>query len=99
MNLISRWNDIKRNYEEIIAIDSAFSMPYYNAGLCYFNKAEPLSRQEKKEKRSLLNLSRKYLEIYRDMEPMEKKRWAPLLYKVYFDLNLGKHFREMESNL
>lgn len=94
-----KWDECIIVCEEIIAIDSAFSMPYYNAGLCYFNKAEPLSRQEKKEKRSLLNLSRKYLEIYRDMEPMEKKRWAPLLYKVYFDLNLGKHFREMESNL
>ena len=94
-----KWDECITVSEEIIVLDSAFSMPYYNIGLCYFSKAEPLSRQEKKEKRSLLNLSRKYLEIYRDMEPKEKKRWAPLLYKVYFDLNLGKHFREMESNL
>ena len=85
--------------EQLIVEDSTFAMPYYNAGLCYLNKAEPLTRKEKKEKKSLLNISRKYLETYRDMKPQEKDKWAPLLYRVYFNLNLGKHFKDMERKM
>ena len=82
--------------ESLITIDSTLSTPFYYMGLCYYNRAEPLTRKDKKEKKALLNLSRKYLETYKMMAPEEKKKWGPLLYKVYFDLNLGKNFKEMD---
>ena len=94
-----KWDECIVECEQLIVEDSTFAMPYYNAGLCYLNKAEPLTRKEKKEKKSLLNISRKYLETYRDMKPQEKDKWAPLLYRVYFNLNLGKHFKDMERKM
>ena len=96
---LEKWDECIPVCEQLILNDSAFAMPYHNIGVCYLNKAEVLTRKEKKEKRALLNLARKYLEAYRDMAPKEKKKWAPLLYRVYFNLNLGKHFRDMESKL
>lgn len=94
-----KWDECIPVCEQLILCDSTFAMPYHNIGVCYLNKAEVLTRKEKKEKRALLNMARKYLETYRDMAPKDKERWAPLLYRVYFNLNLGKHFRDMETKL
>ena len=93
------WTECISVCELLIVVDSTFPTPYYYLGMCYYNQAEPLLRKDKKEKKARLNLARKYLETYKDLAPKEKKKWAPLLYKVYYDLNLGKHFKEMDGEL
>lgn len=85
--------------EQIITIDSLFAPAYYNAGLSYLKKSELTDRKERKAKRAMLNLSRTYLENFRKMAPKEREKWGPLLYQVYFGLNLGKKFSEIDEIL
>lgn len=92
-----KYDDCIELCEQLIVIDSLFAPAYYNAGLSYLKKANLLDRKEKKAKRAMLNLSRKYLEIYKGMVPKEREKWAPLLYQVYFGLNLGKNFSEIDK--
>ena len=37
------------------------------------------------------------MEEDRMKKPDEKAKWAPILYQVYFSLNLGSRFEEMEQ--
>ena len=39
--------------------------------------------------------ARPYLERYRVLTPQESAKWAPLLYKIYLELNLGKEFEDI----
>ena len=39
------------------------------------------------------------LEKYRQMAPDEKQKWGPALYRVYFNLNMGKQFDEIDRLL
>ncbi len=94
-----KYDDCIMLCEQIITIDSLFAPAYYNAGLSYLKQSELLDRKEKKYKRALLNHSRTYLETYRKMAPKEREKWGPLLYQVYFGLNLGKKFSEIDEML
>ncbi len=38
-----------------------------------------------------------YVENYRCLVPDAQKRWGPLLYSIYFSLNMGKKFEEIEQ--
>lgn len=94
---MGKWEECIQVCEKLIKSDSTLSKPFYHLGLCYVNMAEPLTRKDKKEKKALFILAKGYLETYRQIRPKDKEKWAPLLYKVYYNLNLGKQFREMEN--
>ena len=82
------------------------SMPevYLNMGLAYVNLAvetERVSKSRSKQSqiRKFYENARPYMEQYRKMQPDEKKKWAPVLYNIYLNLNMGKQFDEMDKLL
>jgi hypothetical protein len=39
------------------------------------------------------------MEQYRKLMPQEKDKWAPVLYRIYLNLNMGKQFDEIDRLL
>ena len=39
------------------------------------------------------------MEMVRKLEPKNTERWAPALYRIYLNLNLGKEFDEIDKLL
>ena len=39
------------------------------------------------------------METYRLLAPEKKEKWGPALYRIYFNLNLGKQFDEIDRLL
>ena len=73
---------------------------YYNAGTAYVNIAlrmDPL--RHKKQIRRMYQNARPYMEKYRVMAPGSQDKWAPALYRIYFNLNMGKQFDEIDKIL
>ena len=97
-----------QRYEESIAIGKqlisacdTMPEPYYTVASAYLNQALALetgeqARAHKKEIRSCYAYARPYMETYRQLAPDEKKKWAPALYRIYLNLNLGKQFEEID---
>ena len=73
---------------------------YYNAGSAYLNIALRMdSRRHRKQIRKMYQNALEPLEHYRMLAPAEKGKWGPALYKVYFNLNMGKQFDEIDKIL
>ena len=86
--------------DRLIAMNDSMPEPYYNAGTAYMNialKFDPL--KEKKLLRKTYAQARPYIERYRQLAPTEKDKWAPALYRIYLNLNMGKQFDEIDRLL
>lgn len=80
---------------------------YFYIGAAYCNLASEIvlpTNFNSKEYRELVEKQKTYyrmaqphMERYRALAPTEKKRWAPLLYRIYLALNLGKQFDEIDQ--
>lgn len=73
---------------------------YYNGGLAYLNIAlrmDPV--RHKKQIKKMYQKALPYLEKYRQLAPQEKQKWGPALYRIYFNLNMGKQFDEIDKIL
>lgn len=55
--------------------------------------------QAKERRLAFCEKAEKYLEKYREFAPEQKERWAPILYKIYFELNRESKFEEIEKLL
>jgi tetratricopeptide (TPR) repeat protein len=78
------------------------SMPdaHYQAGICYMNKALELNPiREKKQQKKYYQCAKQYMERYRQLAPDNQDKWAPVLYRVYLNLNLGRQFDEIDRLL
>ena len=53
-------------------------------------------RNDKNTVKAIYRQAMPYLEKYRVLAPDEKKKWAPALYRVYLNLNMGKQFDEID---
>lgn len=97
-------------YDECIALGDSLihnndkmAEAYMNVGTAYYNKA--LERDKKgmasKSKRKAVNAlyekARPYLERYRQLRQRRKKAWAPMLYNIYLNLNMGDEFDEISE--
>ena len=40
--------------------------------------------------------ARPYMEAYRKLAPNDQEHWAPALYRIYLNLNMGKQFEEID---
>ena len=40
-----------------------------------------------------------FMERYRALAPEQKQKWAPALYRIYLNLNMGKQFDEIDHLL
>ena len=75
--------------------------PYFNIATAKLNQALELDRRNqprvyRTQIRKLYMEARPYMEAYRKLAPDEKRKWAPALYRIYLNLNMGKQFDEID---
>ena len=87
-----------------IAVSDSLDTPYYNIGYIYYQRARralsKLSRpyrQRLRDAQKQYRLLLHYIERYRAMRPDDAKRWKPILYDAYLNLNMGKEFSEINK--
>ncbi len=90
--------------ERLMALNDTMPEPYYNIAIVRLNQALALeSMNEPRKNRlqliSLYRQARPYMEAYRKLAPQDDKRWAPALYRIYLNLNMGKQFDEIDRLL
>ena len=92
---------------KLIALNDSMPEAYCNMGLAYYNQALMLEEKQMKEKKrtkkqkaavnALFERSLPYMEKFRQMAPEQQAKWLPALYTIYFNLNMGKEFDEIEK--
>ena len=92
-----------------LATDSMAAEMDYFIGLAYCSLASAVAlptnintaayRRASAERKAYYTAARPHLERYRRLEPEKVSRWAPLLYHVYFALNEGEKFEEINKVL
>lgn len=94
--------------ERLIALNDTLPEPYFNIATVKLNQALELesgvrsqdSGDRRRENRAQLTKlymdARPYMEAYRKLAPEQKRRWAPALYRIYLNLNMGKQFEEVD---
>lgn len=107
--------NLNRNEEAIeickkclLADTSHVELNYY-IGIAYNNLASQISlpgninshayKSAAAKQKSLYSKALPYLELYRKKAPDKSSLWAPQLYKVYLNLNMGKQFDDIDSIL
>lgn len=90
--------------DSLIARNDSLADAYLNVGVAYVNLAVEMdkvsrSRTKRTQVKALYKKALPYMERYRQLMPDEKKKWAPVLYNVYLNLNMGKQFDEMDKLL
>ncbi len=97
---LQRWEESVAFSEQLIHHHESMPEPYFNAASAYLSMAEKLDAQEDKEQqRTYYQKARTYMEYYRKLMPNEKGKWAPVLYRIYLNLNLGRQFDEIDKLL
>lgn len=93
--------------DSLIHNNDKMAEAYMNVGSAYFNKAIQhdrkfiaSSRSDIQKKRAEVNAfyekALPYIEEYRHQRPRRQKRWAPMLYTIYLNLNMGEKFDEID---
>jgi len=97
---MERYAESIKYSERLIEVNPNLAEPYFNAGTAYVNIADRLGdRQEKKLVKQAYLKACPYMEHYRKLMPNEKEKWAPVLYRIYLNLNMGKQFDEIDQLL
>lgn len=86
--------------KRIVELNDTLAEPYYNIGMAYLNEVVLMekshTRNDKNTIKTIYRQAMPYLEKYRVLAPEEKMKWAPALYRVYLNLNMGKQFDEID---
>lgn len=86
--------------QKLIANDGMAAEGFYNAGTACMNIALRMdSRKHKKQIRKMYEKALPYMETYRQLAPDETQKWGEALYRIYFNLNMGKQFDEIDRLL
>ena len=89
--------------DKVIALDDSFADAHYTAGVAYLNKAFEAEKQASRKNKTQITKFYKsalgYMEKYRALAPDQKDKWAPALYNIYLNLNMGKKFEEITKLL
>ena len=97
---MERWKESVVYSERLIHQNDSLAEPFFNAGTAFTNMAETQEAlNDKSLRRTYYQKARTYMEYYRQLMPNEKRKWAPVLYRIYLNLNLGKQFDEMDRLL
>lgn len=97
---MGRSDECIRVSERILHINDTLPLPHYNLGTALLNKAVELEKDIRKNKAQLTAIYREalpYMERFRALAPDQKKMWAPALYRIYLNLNMGKQFEEIDK--
>lgn len=86
--------------KRLIAQDGMAAEGFYNAGTACVNIALRMdSRRHKKQITKMYQQALPYMETYRKLAPQETQKWGEALYRIYFNLNMGKQFDEIDEIL
>lgn len=86
--------------EKLIGMNNQMADAYYNAGTACLNIALKMdSKKYKKQIKKIYQKAMPYMEKYRTLAPQEQDKWGPALYRIYFNLNMGKQFDEIDRLL
>ena len=97
---LGRYKECLDYSKQLIAFDGMAAEAFYNAGTACMNIALKLdSRKQKKQITKLYQKALPYMETYRKLAPQEKRKWGEALYRIYFNLNMGKQFEEIDRLL
>ncbi|KAA6326813.1 hypothetical protein EZS27_024129 [termite gut metagenome] len=98
-------------YKKAIEADPQYAEAYSNLGLIYCIKAQEYSNQaitdindpkykdEQKVIKKLYEEAKPYYEKARSLKPDQQDLWLQGLYRIYYNLNLGAEFEEIEKLL
>src|SRR5574344_303807 len=98
---LGRYKESLAVSDTIISRNGKLPDAYYNAASAYLNHALELENGAKpREKRFVIRdcyiKARPYMEKYRELSPDADDKWAPALYRIYLNLNMGKQFDEID---
>ena len=97
---LGRYTECLDYSQRLIARNEQMADAYYNAGTACLNIALGMdSRKHRKQVTKMYQQALPYMETYRRLAPEEKQKWAPALYRIYFNLNMGKQFDEIDKIL
>ena len=97
---LGRYADCLETSERLIQVNSQMADAYYNAGTACLDIALNMdSRRHKKQIRKMYQKAQPFMETYRQLMPDAKDKWGPSLYRIYFNLNLGRQFDEIDKIL
>lgn len=101
MNL-ERYDECIKVSEHLIALNDSLPEPYFNIATAKLNQVLALDRRNqprvyRSQMHKLYAEARPYMEAYRKLAPDEKQKWAPALYRIYLNLNMGKQFEEIDK--
>ena len=92
-------NDEALSYAQQVAGED-YPEACFTAATALLNKVAHLNeRKDKAQIRQLYAEARPYMEQFRQYAPEAKDRWAPALYRIYLNLNMGKQFDEIDRLL
>lgn len=96
-------------YKQTIEIDANYAEAYSNLGLIYCVKAQDFSEKaasdindpnyakDQETLKGFYKEAQPYYEKARALKPDNKDLWMQGLYRVYYNLNMGDEFKEIES--
>lgn len=108
-NNMKKYDEAIEYYKKAIESDPNYAEAYSNIGLIYCLKAQDFSAkattdinapQYKKDQETLKKFyeeAKPYYEKARELKPDNKTLWLNGLYRVYYNLNMGEQFKEIES--
>lgn len=97
---MERYAESIKYSEQLIRQNPQLAEPYFNAGSAYVNIASRLEdRRYRKQMRQAYQNALPFMENYRNLMPKEQDKWAPVLYRIYLNLNMGKQFDEIDKML
>lgn len=97
---LGRYEECLCYSQRIIDRNDQMADAYYNAGTACLNLALGMDpRQNKKQVRRMYQQALPYMESYRRLAPQERHKWGQALYRIYFNLNMGKQFDEIDKIL
>lgn len=97
---LGRYKECLDYSQKLIAFDGLAAEAFYNAGTACMNIALGMdSRKQKKQITKMYQKALPYMETYRKLAPQEKQKWGEALYRIYFNLNMGKQFDEIDKIL
>lgn len=97
--------------DSTIVLQKDFADAYYNKGIAYLNMAvisnemsckdvsNPQYAIDKQKTQEFYRNARPCMEMVRKLQPEKEERWAPALYRIYLNLNLGDEFDEIDRLL
>lgn len=97
---LGRYKECLDYSQKLIAFDGLAAEAFYNAGTACMNIALGMdSRKQKKQITKMYQKALPYMETYRKLAPQEKQKWGEALYRIYFNLNMGKQFEQIDRML